>query len=211
MATDGDVQQETLKWRVLKEYYLSTMTSAVSSIPWINGKLRKALTKTDTVLPGENNPDSKPVNYSPYRYMYDLPVDCARPLEIQGDYFYVIENGKLLTDRDNAALLYVTNGKLTVPHAGDDYPDYDLPEMEPLFYEYVEKLIASKMVMKLMPDKSELRQALFAEAMLARQEALGAIRALSSSRSTGERRWDEEIRNSQQDLYLQQLARNEGR
>ena len=211
MATDGDASQETLKWRVLKEYYLSTMISAVSSIPWINGKLRKALTKIDAVLPGAANPDNKTVNYSPYRFMYELPVDCARPLEIQGDYFYVIENGKLLTDRDDAALLYVTNGKVSVPLAGHDYPGYNLPEMEPLFYEYVEKLIASKMVMKLMPGQADLRQALFAEAMLARQEALSAIRAVSSSRSTGERRWDEEIRNTQQDLYLQQLARNEGR
>jgi hypothetical protein len=211
MANGQDTALGTLKWRALKDFYLATMITAVSSIPWINGKLRKALTKTDTVLPGENNPDSKPVNYSPYRFMYDLPVDCARPLEIQGDYFYVIENGKLLTDRDNAALLYVTNGKLTVPRTGDDYPDYDLPEMDPLFYEYVEKLIASKLVILLDPSRVDLRQALFAEAMLARQEALGAIRALSSSRSTGERRWDEEIRNSQQDLYLQQLAQNGGR
>jgi hypothetical protein len=211
MATDGDANQETLKWRVLKEYYLSTMISAVSSIPWISGKLRKALVKIETVLPGAENPNQKTVNYSPYRFMYELPIDCARPLEIQGDYFYVIENGKLLTDRDDAALLYVTNGRVSVPLEGHDYPGYNLPEMEPLFYEYVEKLIASKMVMKLMPGKTDLRQALFSEAMLARQEALSAIRAVSSSRSTGERRWDEEIRNTQQDLYLQQLARSEGR
>jgi hypothetical protein len=315
ILTDGDVEQETLKWRILKEYYLATVINAISSIPWTNGKRRIALEKIDTVFSNEVNPDNRIVNYSPYRFMYKLPADCARPLEIQGDYFYVIENGYLLTDRENAALLYVSNGRLerncfdflfgsitlssaaadfantfTVELPGeihtalhvtaaaaitggtrvkvivrgamasnagnwadiaseeytparlnegrqkidlfsvrypylrvsiaktgtftagvlnaqlkDDYPGYCLSQMEPIFYEYVEKLIASKMVTKLKPN-SELRQALFAEAMLARQEALSGIRAVSSSRSTGERRWDEEIRNAQQDLYLQQAA-----
>jgi hypothetical protein len=198
MLTEGDTTQDTLKWRILKEYYLSTMISAISAIPWVNGKKRAVLTKLTA--------DS----LSPYLYLYSLPVDCARPLEIQGDYFYVIENGKLRTDRDDAALLYVTNGKLSVPISGDDYPDYNLPEMEPLFYDYVEKLIASKMVIKIKPGSTDLRQALFAEAMLARQEALSAIRAVSSSRSTGERRWDEEIQNAQQDLYLQRIAQSRG-
>jgi hypothetical protein len=318
ILNEGDVEQETLKWRVLKEFYLATVINAVSSIPWTNGKRRSALEKIDTVFSSEVNPENKIVNYSPYRYMYKLPADCARPLEIQGDYFYVIENGCLLTDRQDAALLYVSNGRLeghffdfsfgaitlsstttefantfTVELPGeihsalyiaattavtggtkvkvtvkgamtenasiwtdiaseeftpvqlnegkqkielfsvrfpyikvaitktgtfsagvlnaylkDDYPGYCISQMEPIFYEYIEKLIASKMITKLKPG-SEMRQVLFAEAMLARQEALSGIRAVSSSRSNGERRWDEEIRNAQQDSYLQQLARND--
>jgi hypothetical protein len=321
ILNEGDVEQNTLKWRILKEYYLQTVVNAISTIPWTNGKRRAALEKIDTVFSSEVNPENKMVNYSPYKYMYKLPVDCARPLEIQGDYFYVIENGYLLTDRENAALLYVSNGrlaknfldfsfgsitlssattdftntftvelpgeihsalyivasaapvggtkiKLTVkgattagasswtdiasqeftpadfqegkqkielwmvpyPHikvsitktgtftAGvisaflkDDYPGYCLSQMEPIFYEYVEKLVASKIVTKLMPANQALRQTLFAEAMLTRQEAMNAVRAVSNTRYNGERRWDEELRNAQRDLYLQQAARSEGR
>ncbi|MDR3191622.1 MAG: hypothetical protein LBT87_01000 [Treponema sp.] len=320
ILTEGDVEQDTLRWRILKEYYLATVINAISSIPWTNGKRRIALEKIDTVFSSEVNPENKIVNHSPYRYMYKLPADCARPLEIQGDYFYVIENGNLLTDRENAALLYVSNGRLeknlfdflfgtitlsssTVDFANifsvelpgdihtalyvvastavtggttvkvtvkgattsnatnwteiasaeftpaqinegrqkidlfsvrypfikvsiaktgtftagvlnaylkDDYPGYCVSQMEPIFYEYVEKLIASKMVTKLTPSRAELRQTLFAEAMLSRQEALSSIRAVSSSRMNGERRWDEELQNARQDLYLQQAARNGG-
>jgi hypothetical protein len=47
--------------------------------------------------------------------------------------------------------------------------------------------------------------------MLARNEALGGIRAVSSSQANGERRWDEELQNSRQDLLLQEAVRNGSR
>jgi hypothetical protein len=193
MLTDGDIAQNNLKWRVIKEYYLTTVTTALSSVPWTMGKRREPLTK-----------EEEAVNYSPYRYRYALPVDCVRPLEIQGNHFFVIEDNYLRTDLDGAALLYITDGKRTAPltgtvAAGHDYPDYDDVTMEPLFWDYIEKMLASKIAVKL-SNLPEVSQAMFAMAMLVRQEAVEIIRATSGSPRNGERRWDEALNNYIRDM-----------
>jgi hypothetical protein len=189
ILTGGEITQDNLKWRVIKEYYLATVTAALSTIPWTGGKRRKALV-----------PAAGVTNYSPYQYIYQLPIDCVTPLEIQGDYFFVIENDNLLTDREGVALLYVTNGKLPAPTTGsngtadDDYPLYEDIKMEPIFWEYVEKMLASKIATRI-TGRPEISQAMFAMAALLRQEAVAQIRATSGSRYNGERRWDEALNN----------------
>jgi hypothetical protein len=169
------------------------------------GKRRKALVKVSTVSPGQIPGAGQEVNYSDYKYMYYLPVDCVQPQEIQGNHFYTIEGDKLLTDLDNASLLYISDGKLASPTAqtaDDDYPDYGDIKMEPLFWEYIEKMLASKIAVKL-SNIPQISQALFSMAMLIRQQAVEIIRATSGSRYNGERRWDEALNNYVQDLLQQ--------
>jgi hypothetical protein len=199
ILTQGDIDQETLKWRVLKQYYLSTILTELAANPWIGFKKRRALQK-----------DTEFENHSPYQFPYFLPIDCARPLEIQGRFFFVIEDDRLITDRDNAALLYVTNGKRATPIAGQDYPDYDDIKLDPLFNDYLEKLIASKIALKVSNDP-QLHQQLFMEAAMAKRDAVYTMRALSNSAQNGERRWDEYLNDMTQDSLLQQAAGQQAR
>jgi hypothetical protein len=195
-----DKQNNTLKWRVLKQYYLSSFLAELAANPWVGALTRKLLEKELPVYQ----------NYSPYRFVYKLPIDCARPLEIQGNAFFVIEDRRLLADRDNAALLYVANGRRAVPGpASEDYPDYDDLSIDPLFYDYLEKLIASKMAIKI-SSSPQTHQQLFAEAALAKREALNTIRAFSGSRRSGERRWDEYLDNADREALLRQAAGQTG-
>jgi hypothetical protein len=194
ILSQGDRTQGTLKWRVLKQYYLSTMLAELAANPWVGARIRKLLVKEATTY----------TNYSPYQFIYKLPLDCARPLEIQGNYFYVIEDNRLLTDRDNAALLYIANGKRAAPIQGDDYPDYDNLVIDPLFYDYLEKLIASKIAMKV-ANRPDIHQQLFTEAVLAKREAIHTIAALSNSRQNGERRWDDYL-NADREALLRAAA-----
>jgi hypothetical protein len=187
--------QNTLQWRTLKQYYLSTLLTELAANPWVGARTRKPLVKEDPAY----------VNYSPYQFVYKLPLDCARPLELQGYYFFVIEDNRLLTDRDNAALLYIANGKRSTPIPGDDYPDYDDLAIDPLFNDYLEKLVASKMALKI-ANNPATHSLLFAEAALAKREAIDTIKALSNSRQNGERRWDEYLINADRDALLRQAA-----
>jgi hypothetical protein len=195
----GDRTQDTLKWRVLKQYYLSTLLAELAANPWVGARIRKPLVKEAPAY----------ANYSPYQFIYKLPIDCARPLEIQGNYFYVIEDNRLLTDRDNAALLYITNGKRATPVPGEDYPDYDNLVIDPLFYDYLEKLIASKIAMKV-ANRPDIHQQLFTEAVLAKREAVNTIAALSNSRQNGERRWDDYLINADREALLRATANQSG-
>jgi hypothetical protein len=47
--------------------------------------------------------------------MYDLPLDCAKPLELQENAYFVIEGRYLYTNQDRAELVYVSNGRGIVP------------------------------------------------------------------------------------------------
>jgi hypothetical protein len=52
-----------------------------------------------------------------FRRAYDLPPDCAKPAELQGNAFFEAEGRLLYTDADGAELLYVSNGKILPPDA----------------------------------------------------------------------------------------------
>ena len=177
--TPADYAGESLRFRILKDFYLQTFLEALSEVPWTRGKKRAVLSKSDAD------------NLSPYRYMYDLPVDCARPLEIQENAYFVAEGDRILTDRDGAALLYVTNGRIADPalcRDQDNYPDYDPPEYEPKFYEYIERLLAAKLAVKL--EKSpKLYETLFASAMLIKREAVAASRSAAAAKKNGNDWW----------------------
>jgi hypothetical protein len=177
--THADYIGQTLRFRVMKDFYLQAFLEALSEVPWTRGKKRAAL---------EQSGDP---NLSPYRWMYDTPADCARPLEIQENDYFVVEGPHILTDREDAVLLYITNGKIAGPEGyltDDDYPEYEPPEYEPKFYEYIERLLAAKMAMHIKPDKG-LYQLLFSSAMLIKDEAVRASRSASAAKKNGNAWW----------------------
>jgi hypothetical protein len=178
-----DVAANNLKWRELKEFYLPTFLQAMEEVPWTRGKKRLAL----TVSGGENR--------TGLRYAYDIPPDCAKPLEIQGNERFIIEGERLFTDTSGAVLLYISNGRIAQPGlylADDDFPEYDPPQMEGKFYEYFENMLAAKMAKKLSADLS-LYQILLAVATGIKAEAVSSSLASSASKKNGDDWWFSQI------------------
>ena len=86
--------------RVVKEFYLAVMLEALSSYDWTSQKKRARLEVID---------DEEEENLTSYCYMYALPTDCAKCIELLDGGAYIVEGGFLYTDTENAVLLYVTN------------------------------------------------------------------------------------------------------
>jgi hypothetical protein len=95
----ADPKKKT-RYDFFKSIYLSTFLEALSEAPWAMGRRRKRLLKTRL-----------PHGDSGYRFAYGLPYDCARPVELSGKGFYVIDGEFLCTDTEHAELLYVSNGR----------------------------------------------------------------------------------------------------
>jgi hypothetical protein len=87
---------------MVKEFYLSTFLEALSEISWTGGRKRKFLMKTG--VPHIRN--------AGFRFIYDLPLDCARPVELREREYFVTEDRFLYTDQEQADLLYITNGRI---------------------------------------------------------------------------------------------------
>jgi hypothetical protein len=119
--TDQDIADKNTNYQLCKTFYLQTFLEALSEVPWTGGRRREKLCRSGLPhLPAR------------YRFVYDLPYDCARPIELRdGDYFFT-EGRFLQTDQEKAELLYVSNGRIlrrdvTVVSAGKPG---DLPEIE---------------------------------------------------------------------------------
>jgi hypothetical protein len=92
---------------LIKEFYLSTLLEALSEVSWTAGRERKYLMGTG--IPHRRN--------TAFCYTYDLPADCARPIELRDKEYYVVEDRFLYTDQKHAELLYITNGRVQRPIA----------------------------------------------------------------------------------------------
>jgi hypothetical protein len=102
--TWSDRAGDTLRWRTLRDYYLPTFLEALSEVDWTGGRKRKRLRLTGV-------PHAK----TGRSFVYDLPIDCARPLELLDNAYFVVEDRFLSTEQDRAELLYITNGKTLRP------------------------------------------------------------------------------------------------
>jgi hypothetical protein len=180
----------SFRYRLIRQFYLPTFLEALSEVPWTCGKRRALLVLEDSGESGISN-------LSGYGFMYRLPVDCAKPLELQENSYFIIEGHNLLTDIADARLLYISNGKIDLStltaeelEARDekDFREYDLPEMEPKFYEYLEKTIAAKMAMKL-SNQPQLYAMLLQSAMLIKEEAAKASRSNAAAKKNGVPWW----------------------
>jgi hypothetical protein len=102
--TDQDVADKNTNYLTAKAFYLQTFLEALSEVAWTGGRRRKKLTLTGL-----------PRLPSGYRFAYDLPYDCAKAVELQDEAYFVVESRFLLTDREKAELLYVSNGRRLRP------------------------------------------------------------------------------------------------
>lgn len=95
----SDIENESVKYRLIKNNYLKTILETLSNTEWTSQKKRKRLTV------------SEQENLTNYAYMYDLPIDCAKPEALLNDSEYIIEGKYLYTDTEDAILMYISNEK----------------------------------------------------------------------------------------------------
>jgi hypothetical protein len=94
-----DIIDNNEKVKTIKEMYLTTFLEALTEIDWTSARVGKALIETNL----------KSV-YKPYEYEYELPIDCAKPLKIQGEARFSIQGRSIFSEVPDAILLYITSG-----------------------------------------------------------------------------------------------------
>jgi hypothetical protein len=119
--TDKDIAGKNTAFELCKAYYIATFLEALSEVEWVGGRRRDKLVRT-------GKPVIKDQRYS---FSYDMPYDCARPIELQDNDYFIVEDRLILTNAKDAELLYVSNGKILRPIAvvSPGKPG-DLPEEE---------------------------------------------------------------------------------
>jgi hypothetical protein len=118
--TTQDISDENTNYDLCKRFYLETFLEALSEAPWAGGRKRAKLVRT-------GRPNLPPRGY---RFAYDLPFDCSRPIELQGNEYFVAEDRLIYTNADHAELLYVSNGKIMRPVAAIRNVLGGIPDME---------------------------------------------------------------------------------
>ena len=119
--SDEDITGQNTVYRICKAYYLTAFLEALSEVEWVGGRKRTRLARTGRPLTRDRR----------YRFAYDMPFDCAKPIELQDNEFFLVEDRLILTGAPDAELLYVSNGKVlrTIAAAVNGEPG-DLPDME---------------------------------------------------------------------------------
>ncbi|MDR2184993.1 MAG: hypothetical protein LBO80_04920 [Treponema sp.] len=97
---EADINAGNPNVRLARAYYLETLREAFSELAWTGSKRRAVLAESRSRG-----------NASPYAFIYDLPIDCAKPLELQENAYFEIEGRYLYTDREKAELAYVSDGR----------------------------------------------------------------------------------------------------
>jgi len=121
LLTGNDISAKNDGYNLCKAYYITTFLEALSEVEWVGGRKRDKPVRT-----------GKPVERDrKYRFAYDMPFDCARPIELQNNEYFIVEDRLILTDAPDAELLYVSNGKKLRPVAAASAPrPGDIPEHE---------------------------------------------------------------------------------
>jgi len=118
--TDSDIENKNANYELCKSFYLATFLEALSEVEWVGGRKRDKLVRTGRPVLRNRN----------YRFAYDMPFDCAKPIELQDNEFFIVEDRLIFTDVPKAQLQYVSNGKvLRLISVVTMMPGY-LPEME---------------------------------------------------------------------------------
>ena len=99
--TREDKEAGTEAWETAKAYYLQTMLEALAQAEWNSAKRRRELAPARMQRWRNLN----------FKFAYELPVDCARTVELQGQEYFEVEASVLYTDAAPALLLYISNGR----------------------------------------------------------------------------------------------------
>jgi hypothetical protein len=105
--TAEDVKEKNSAYELCRAFYISTFLEALSEVEWVGGRKREKL-----VLTGRPT-----IKDRRYLFAYDLPFDCAKPIELQDNEYFIVEDRLIYTDAEDAQLLYVSNGKILRPVA----------------------------------------------------------------------------------------------
>jgi hypothetical protein len=105
--TGEDIREKNSNYVLCRSYYIGAFLEALSETEWTGGRRREKLT-----------PTRRPVlKNRGFFFAYDLPLDCAKPVELEDNAFFVVEDRILYTDLERAELLYVSNGRVLPPDA----------------------------------------------------------------------------------------------
>jgi hypothetical protein len=102
VLSDADRDNNNTTFAICKQFYIETFLEALSEVDWTGGRKRARLIRTGRPI-RENNE---------YTFAYDLPFDCARAIELQGNEPFRLEDRIIFTNVENAELLYISNGKI---------------------------------------------------------------------------------------------------
>ncbi len=176
---------------MVKKHYLSTFLESLEAIAWTSGKRRAVLKEAA----GEN--------LSGYAHAFVLPLDCGKIIELKDKSYYIVEGNTIYTD-GQGILIYITNGKISgeavenkkqaADAAGipfdEEFPEYEPPLYEALFWASFELRLASKFALELSGD-ANLHQMLLNEAMMQEQAAYRATKTRSAGKKSGNAWWIE--------------------
>ena len=104
---ESDISEKNSAYELCKSYYITTFLEALSEVEWVGGRKRTKLVRTGRPVVKDRR----------YRFAYDMPYDCARPIELQNNDYFIVEDRLILTDTPKAELLYVSNGRVLRPIA----------------------------------------------------------------------------------------------
>ena len=102
LLANEDIEKENSKYLLCKEYYLSAFLEALSEVEWTGGRKREKLVPTGRPIIKNNK----------YLFAFDVPFDCAKPIELQNNENFMVEGRLIITDEERPELLYVSNGKI---------------------------------------------------------------------------------------------------
>jgi hypothetical protein len=108
--SEADRTANNSTWLTAKDYYLDTMLESLEEVEWTSAKRRRELIPAG--MPIQDNAE--------FSFAYNIPIDCAKPIELDDNEPYRIEADILYTDAKPARLLYVSNGKRFVTPTGMD-------------------------------------------------------------------------------------------
>ena len=213
--TEKDKEEQTLKWKLCKGFYLQTILESLATTPWTSSQKHAILEKIEDD------------NYTEYQYAYKLPLDCAKPIQLKNNEYYIVIGDVLYTDQEEAILRYVSNFKKIeqeklpeednieslndeiiddeinpeipgeeIPEGipEEDYPDYNDIVGDVRFWEYIELRLASKLALKFSGEMS-LYSTLFNEAKVIEQEAITASKNLGFAKKNVNDWWLKDVNN----------------
>jgi hypothetical protein len=105
--TDADIAAKNTAYELCKAYYIAAFLEALTELEWSGGRKRAKLARTGRPV----------IKNRRYCFAYDMPYDCARAVELQGNEYFIAEDRLILTDAPCAELLYVSSGRVLRPIA----------------------------------------------------------------------------------------------
>jgi len=131
----------------------------------------------------------------------DVPADVVfnafapRDIPWHGKRDYIGDGGVHISEP--ARMPEGWDGKTPVPFpaaapSGEDYPEYAPLQMEPKFYEYLEKALAARLAVK-NTREPRLHEKLLQEALMVKQDAIASTKGVAAAKRQGSEWWADRL------------------